>query len=111
MKIYHVFVGYETDGGFGDAIPTQDLVTSFVDRKDAEAFVEKYSHEVETDNPYAVLTYGELFIEEGDLVMIEDFDISKKPAEYDNGLSLPYFSGEYKDNKAEIEELWGFKED
>ena len=41
-KVYHVIHQYDVDGGFGDAIPQEDIVAIFSAKATAEDFVAKY---------------------------------------------------------------------
>ena len=60
MTIYLIKHGFSVDGGFGDAIWSEDTVTAFTKEEDANAFVEYYANEHVYDTPYAELTCGEL---------------------------------------------------
>ena len=83
MKIYQVFHHYDTDGGFGDAIPQAELIQSFQSKKDAEAFVERFGNRHVYDTPYANLYCGDLWIKESEVVSEDEFDIdSYDPADF-----------------------------
>ena len=82
MVIYNVYHEYDTDGGFGDAIPESDLVASFAREEDAKAFVEKYSNPHVYDRPYAELWCGKLVVSEAKIITPENFDINKSPRDY-----------------------------
>ena len=43
-KIYLVNRCFDVDGGFGDAIPQEEVICGFDNREDANRFVEKYSN-------------------------------------------------------------------
>lgn len=43
-KIYLVNHCFDVDGGFGDAIPQEEVICGFDNREDANGFVEKYSN-------------------------------------------------------------------
>lgn len=43
-KIYLVNHCFDEDGGFGDAIPQEEVICGFDNREDANRFVEKYSN-------------------------------------------------------------------
>lgn len=43
-KIYLVNHCFDVDGGFGDAIPQEEVICGFDNREDANRFVEKYSN-------------------------------------------------------------------
>ena len=51
-------------GGFGDAIPQEEVICGFDNREDANRFVEKYSNPHIYDSPYASLECGVLRVEE-----------------------------------------------
>lgn len=59
-----VFHEYDVDGGFGDAIPSKDLVLVVATRKEAENFVKAYASPHVYEEPYAPLRCGKLVIEE-----------------------------------------------
>ena len=54
-KIYLVNHCFDVDGGFGDAIPQEEVICGFDNREDANEFVEKYSNPHIYDSPYASL--------------------------------------------------------
>lgn len=62
--IFGVFHKYDTDGGFGDAIPQKELICIFETLEKAEEFKKKYEDPHVYDRPYAELECGELVIEE-----------------------------------------------
>lgn len=64
MSIFGVFHKYDTDGGFGDAIPQKELICIFETLEKAEEFKKKYEDPHVYDRPYAELECGELVIEE-----------------------------------------------
>ena len=63
-KIYLVIHCFDVDGGFGDAIPQEEVICGFDNREDANGFVEKYSNPHIYDSPYASLECGILRVEE-----------------------------------------------
>lgn len=63
-KIYLVNHCFDVDGGFGDAIPQEEVICGFDNREDANGFVEKYSNPHSYDSPYASLECGILRVEE-----------------------------------------------
>lgn len=63
-KIYLVNHYFDVDGGFGDAIPQEEVICGFDNREDANGFVEKYSNPHIYDSPYASLECGVLRVEE-----------------------------------------------
>lgn len=63
--IYGVFHIFDVDGGFGDAVDTEELIGVTSDLSEAERFVEKYSlGGAIYDIPYSALTMGSLEIRE-----------------------------------------------
>ena len=64
MAVYIVKHVYEVDGGFGDAIGTEEVLCGFTNKAEAEAFVSAYSKPHVYRRPYDNLTCGELVIEE-----------------------------------------------
>jgi len=52
-KFYAIFHGYDTDGGFGDAIP-QETMMGIVEatEEEIEAFIKKWDKPVVYDHPY-----------------------------------------------------------
>ena len=67
MTIYEVIHYYETDGGFGDAVPCNDTVVTFYTREKADDFIEKYSNPHVYDRPYADLECGYLEVKEREI--------------------------------------------
>ena len=63
-KVYVIMHQFEKDGGFGDAIRTEELIAIFEDLKMAEVFKEKFQKPHVYDNPWADLECGELEIRE-----------------------------------------------
>lgn len=89
MKIYNVYHLYDVDGGFGDAVPTSELVATFESKADAESFVEKYHNPCVYDIPYAELYCNAYTIMEMEIIPHKDFDLDKTPQDY--GIDLPKF--------------------
>ena len=87
MKIYNVAHVYDVDGGFGDAISSEDFVAAFESREDAEAFVAKYSKPYVYEKPYNELWCNHFVIVETEVVTRSEFDINKTPKEY--GIWIP----------------------
>lgn len=71
-KIYLVKHYFTVDGGYGDAIPNEEVVTSFENEEDAQAFVEKYKNDHVYDTPYNDLECGELAVEEMNVLSHDD---------------------------------------
>ena len=87
MKIYNVAHIYDVDGGFGDAIRSEDFVAAFENREDAEAFVAQYSKPYVYDQPYADLWCNQFVIVETEVIMHSKFNLDKTPEEY--GVWIP----------------------
>ena len=64
MKVYQVRHNYAVDGGFGDAVPTSQIVAAFEDKANAKKFIEKYAKPHIYETPYDDLWCGELEIVE-----------------------------------------------
>lgn len=64
MKIYNVTHHYDTDGGFGDAIPQSKLLFTTTSKEAAEQFVNNYSNPYIYEIPYSELWAGKLIITE-----------------------------------------------
>lgn len=64
MTVFQVLHDYDTDGGFGDAVPCSDVVVTFENKKDAEAFVKTFAKPIVYDKPYSKLHCGVLRINE-----------------------------------------------
>lgn len=64
-EVYLVKHFYDEDGGFGDAIRTEETVAVFSDRETAEAYIASFKYHEPTvyDKPYAELSFGEFSIE------------------------------------------------
>lgn len=73
MKVYNVIHDFDLDGGFGDAIPSEDVVACFLDKKDAEDFINKYGNEHVYDAPYADLYCGKISIQEIDVLTHDEY--------------------------------------
>lgn len=63
-KIYQVIHQYDVDGGFGDAVPQEDIVAIFSAKRKAEEFVAKYIKPHVYKAPYSALYCGNLVIKE-----------------------------------------------
>ena len=87
MKIYNVVHVYDEDGGFGDAMSTEEFVAAFESAEDAQAFVEKYSKPYVYDRPYSELYCNQFVIVETEIITHAEFDINKTPREY--GVFIP----------------------
>lgn len=60
MSLYGVYHVYDVDGGFGDSIGQQDLITIFETEDEAKEYVERWTDPYTYEIPYAELTCGEL---------------------------------------------------
>lgn len=69
MKIYHVIECYDVDGGFGDAIPCEHPIATFMNREDADQFVSDWNDPHVYDKPYAELWCQDLIVQE---IEVED---------------------------------------
>lgn len=87
MKIYSVYHSYDIDGGYGDAVCTDEHVATFANKADAKAFVEKYNNPYIYDKPYDELCCNEFFIREMEIITPAEFDINKTPQDY--GVYIP----------------------
>ena len=61
--VFQVIHDYDVDGGFGDAVGCSDVIATFKDQKDAEAFIEHFARPIVYDKPYSELHCGELRME------------------------------------------------
>lgn len=64
MKIFGVFHIFDVDGGFGDAIPQEDLICTFNSEEEAKNFIKKYEKPHVYDIPYQSLECGKLELRE-----------------------------------------------
>ncbi len=89
MKIYNVVHVYDKEGGFGDAVRTEEFVAAFENAEDAQAFVEKYSkpYVYDRDRSYVDLYCNQFAIVETEIITHAEFDINKTPKEY--GVFIP----------------------
>ena len=71
-KVYVVMHYYATDGGFGDAVPVEDIVAVFASKDAADKFAKRWSNPHVYDKPYAELSCGILQVVEYDLHDSED---------------------------------------
>lgn len=58
--LYGIFHIYSVDGGFGDAVPKEDLLFVTDSEDLAKEYVKKWSHPYIYDTPYQALTCGRL---------------------------------------------------
>lgn len=82
MKVYQVLHGYETDGGFGDAVYCSDVVACFENENDAKAFCEKWDRTHVYEKPYDELECGTLFIQEMEFITHSEFNVENNPSHY-----------------------------
>lgn len=64
MKTFGVFHIFDVDGGFGDAIPQEDLICTFNSVEEAWDFIKKYEKPHVYDCPYQCLECGQLELRE-----------------------------------------------
>lgn len=76
MKVFEVYHVYDVDGGFGDAIGTEELVAVFENFNDANDFMEKFRNPHVYESPYSDLTCGDLRIRECKVISHKEFDIN-----------------------------------
>ena len=87
MKIYNVAHVYDIDGGFGDVVRGEELVATFANREDAEAFVAKYSHPYVYEVPYDEMWCNQFVIVETEVITHSEFNLDKTPKDY--GIWIP----------------------
>ena len=63
-KVYVVIHIFDTDGGYGDAIPNTEIIGVFSTKEKAEEIVNEFSNPHVYDEPYAELHCGKLIVEE-----------------------------------------------
>ena len=88
-KNYIVKHEYQVDGGFGDAVDCEDIVAIFNNKDDADLFVVRFSNSRIYDKPYDFLYYGELTVEEEDVITHEEFSSYMESLDKEN---LPWES-------------------
>ena len=64
MKTFGVFHIFDVDGGFGDAIPREELICTFNSVEEAWDFIKKYEKPHVYDCPYQCLECGQLELRE-----------------------------------------------
>ncbi len=64
MKTFGVFHIFDVDGGFGDAIPQEDLICTFNSEEEAKDFIKKFEKPHVYDCPYQCLECGKLELRE-----------------------------------------------
>lgn len=62
--IYQVIHFYGVDGGYGDAVPVEDVIATFDSEEKANEFAKKYGKDHAYDKPYATLWCGDLQVRE-----------------------------------------------
>lgn len=73
VKLYNIFHAYDTDGGFGDAVPQTKLVaTVWANEAEIAEFLEKWDKPQVYDQPYADLCFGHVYAEPVDVVPLSD---------------------------------------
>lgn len=84
-RLYVIKHIYDVDGGFGDAIHSEDILFTTLDKNLAEAYISKYSHPVVYDRPYNDLYHGQLTLTT--IPFIHSMDISKVGPEIFGGVN------------------------
>lgn len=64
MKTFGVFHIFDVDGGFGDAIPQEELICTFNSEEEAKDFIKKFEKPHVYDCPYQCLECGQLELRE-----------------------------------------------
>lgn len=64
MKTFGVFHIFDVDGGFGDAIPQEELICTFNSEEEAKGFIKKFEKPHVYDCPYQCLECGQLELRE-----------------------------------------------
>ena len=99
MTVYNVIHHYDTDGGYGDAIPCEEVIATFSSYEVAKKFVERYNNPHVYDRPYADLECGLLGIKESNVFnSFDENDEKWKSIE----ATLNYVSNDYP----EEDTLW-----
>lgn len=93
--MFGVYHEYYVDGGFGDAVPSRDLVGLCSTKEEADEYVLAWDDEYVYDVPYSVLTCGALVAEE-----LGFLDIRKAP-EIANPTAMPFYR---RDHSNEVKE-------
>lgn len=85
MKTFGVFHIFDVDGGFGDAIPQEELICTFNSVEEAWDFIKKYEKPHVYDCPYQCLECGQLELRELPTTYNEkDFWwLSEEPEDYE----------------------------
>ena len=76
-KIYMIIHQYDVDGGFGDAIPREEVLWTTTSKALAEAYVAKWNDTFVYDQPYADLEKNTLDIRE---MVINNFSVDTMPS-------------------------------
>ena len=84
MKVYAVYHLYDVDGGYGDAVPSENCVGIFERESDAQAFVDKCHNPRVRDKPYAELECGYLDIREMNVITHDEFNLDEVAKEFNN---------------------------
>lgn len=101
--LYGIFHCYTVDGGFGDAVPKEDLLFVTDSEETALAYIRKWSHPYIYDTPYQALSCGRLGYREIEQLYTGEIDQSPVDilGESENLFSNcewpGYFDGRYKD--------------
>ena len=96
MKTFGVFHIFDVDGGFGDAIPQEELICTFNSVEEAWDFIKKYEKPHVYDCPYQCLECGQL-------------ELRELPTTY-NEKDFWWLSNEYEECDEECDEECGEEE-
>ena len=74
-KLWNVFHGYDVDGGFGDAVWSENLVgTVEATDEEMEAFLQKWNRPEIYEHPYDDLTCHSIRVEEVTVQTLDGFE-------------------------------------
>lgn len=97
MKTFGVFHKFDVDGGFGDAIPQEELICTFNSVEEAWDFIKKYEKPHVYDCPYQCLECGQL-------------ELRELPTTY-NEKDFWWLSNEYEECDEECDEEEDYEEE
>ena len=81
MTIYQIIHFYDVDGGFGDAVPCEEVIAITTDKAKAEEYVKRYNDPIIYDIPYCDLWAHTLDVREIELTEL-DLDVSPFENDY-----------------------------
>ena len=79
--IYLIIHEYDTDGGFGDSVPQEEVICGTENKEKAEEYVKKYDNPQPYAEPYSTLYCHGLRIKE---ITIKELNLNKDPFENDD---------------------------